>query len=133
MEHLDYLYFTPTVADINATNPKLWNTWRASLMRQLYTHARDVIRSGLGRPVDYQMLIEPSLQPVNYWSMTSLAEVEKSLARVGGMNILLKNLPMRLHGIPRRFYSTAITQSPWFYSAHIVMPQMMRCKSLLYP
>ena len=47
-----------TVADINATNPKLWNTWRSSLMRQLYTHARDVIRSGLGRPVDYQMLIE---------------------------------------------------------------------------
>ena len=57
MEHLDYLY-TLTVADINATNPKLWNSWRASLMRQLYTHARDVIRSGLGRPVDYQMLIE---------------------------------------------------------------------------
>lgn len=57
MEHLDYLY-TLTVADINATNPTLWNTWRASLMRQLYTHARDVIRSGLGRPVDYQMLIE---------------------------------------------------------------------------
>ena len=46
MEHLDYLY-TLTVADINATNPKLWNTWRASLMRQLYTHARDVIRTGL--------------------------------------------------------------------------------------
>ncbi|QOW46378.1 MULTISPECIES: [protein-PII] uridylyltransferase [Acinetobacter] len=59
MEHLDYLY-TLTVADINATNPKLWNTWRSSLMRQLYTHARDVIRSGLGRPVDYQMLIEDS-------------------------------------------------------------------------
>lgn len=57
MEHLDYLY-TLTVADINATNPKLWNSWRASLMRQLYTHARDVIRSGLGRPLDYQMLIE---------------------------------------------------------------------------
>ncbi len=57
MEHLDYLY-TLTVSDINATNPSLWNTWRASLMRQLYTHARDVIRSGLGRPVDYQMLIE---------------------------------------------------------------------------
>src|SRR5690606_38664400 len=47
MEHLDYLY-TLTVADINATNPKLWNTWRASLMRQLSTQARDVIRSGLG-------------------------------------------------------------------------------------
>ena len=57
MEHLDYLY-TLTVADINATNPTLWNTWRASLMRQLYTHARDMIRAGVGRPVDYQMLIE---------------------------------------------------------------------------
>ncbi len=57
MEHLDYLYAL-TVADINATNPSLWNTWRASLMRQLYTHARDTIRTGLDRPVDYQMLIE---------------------------------------------------------------------------
>ncbi|MBU3848290.1 MAG: [protein-PII] uridylyltransferase [Candidatus Acinetobacter avistercoris] len=57
MEHLDYLY-TLTVADINATNPKLWNTWRSSLMRQLYTHARDDIRTGLGRPVEYQLLIE---------------------------------------------------------------------------
>ncbi|TCM63827.1 UTP--GlnB (protein PII) uridylyltransferase GlnD [Acinetobacter calcoaceticus] len=57
MEHLNYLY-SLTVADINATNPKLWNTWRSSLMRQLYTHARDVIRMGLDRPVDYQMHIE---------------------------------------------------------------------------
>lgn len=57
MEHLDYLY-TLTVADINATNPKLWNTWRASLMRQLYTPMHGMIRTGLGHPVDYQMLIE---------------------------------------------------------------------------
>lgn len=59
MEHLNYLY-TLTVADINATNPKLWNSWRSSLMRQLYTHARDIIRIGLDRPVDYQMHIEES-------------------------------------------------------------------------
>lgn len=57
MEHLNYLY-TLTVADINATNPKLWNTWRSSLMRQLFIQARDVIRIGLDRPVDYQMHIE---------------------------------------------------------------------------
>ncbi|MFM6957428.1 MAG: [protein-PII] uridylyltransferase, partial [Acinetobacter sp.] len=84
MEHLDYLY-TLTVADINATNPKLWNTWRASLMRQLYTYARDVIRSGLGRPVDYQMLIEDTKFAASELLVNnfSLAEVEKVWQELG--------------------------------------------------
>jgi [protein-PII] uridylyltransferase len=38
-ERLDYLY-TLTVADIAGTNPELWNAWRSSLMRQLYTETR---------------------------------------------------------------------------------------------
>ena len=83
MEHLDHLY-TLTVADINATNPKLWNTWRSSLMRQLYTHARDIIRSGLDRPVDYQMLIEDtkfaaSESLVNEFSFDQVQSVWKEL------------------------------------------------------
>lgn len=84
MEHLDYLYAL-TVADINATNPKLWNTWRASLMRQLYTYARDVIRSGLGRPVDYQMLIEDTKFAASELLVNdfSLAEVEKVWQELG--------------------------------------------------
>lgn len=57
LEHLDYLY-TLTVADINATNPTLWNTWRASLMRQLYTETRELMRLGLERPVNYKMKVE---------------------------------------------------------------------------
>ena len=84
MEHLDYLY-TLTVADINATNPKLWNTWRASLMRQLYTYSRDVIRSGLGRPVDYQMLIEDTKFAASELLVNdfSLADVEKVWQELG--------------------------------------------------
>ncbi|WOE32540.1 MULTISPECIES: [protein-PII] uridylyltransferase [unclassified Acinetobacter] len=84
MEHLDYLY-TLTVADINATNPTLWNTWRASLMRQLYTHARDIIRSGLGRPVDYQMLIEDTKFAASEMLVDefSLDEVEKVWQELG--------------------------------------------------
>lgn len=83
MGRLDYLY-TLTVADINATNPKLWNTWRASLMRQLYTYARDVIRTGLGRPVDYQMLIEDTKFAaseilVDHFSLTDVEQVWKEL------------------------------------------------------
>lgn len=49
--HLDYLYAL-TVADINATNPKLWNSWRASLLRQLYTETKQALRQGLENPVD---------------------------------------------------------------------------------
>ena len=43
---LDYLYAL-TVADINATNPTLWNSWRATLMGQLYVETRRALRQGL--------------------------------------------------------------------------------------
>ena len=49
--HLDYLYLL-TVADIRATNPKLWNTWRDSLLWQLYEATRRALRRGLDNPID---------------------------------------------------------------------------------
>ncbi|HSG91277.1 MAG TPA: [protein-PII] uridylyltransferase [Pseudomonadales bacterium] len=55
-ERLNYLYAL-TVADINATNPTLWNSWRASLMRQLYNETRRFLRHGLDRDVDRQTWI----------------------------------------------------------------------------
>ncbi|MFN3714579.1 MAG: [protein-PII] uridylyltransferase [Alcanivoracaceae bacterium] len=55
--HLDYLY-TLTVADINATNPNLWNSWRASLLRQLYRETRRALRRGLNNPIDKQDWID---------------------------------------------------------------------------
>lgn len=55
--HLDCLYAL-TVADVNATNPKLWNAWRASLLRQLYTETKRVLRRGLSASIDKQELAE---------------------------------------------------------------------------
>jgi [protein-PII] uridylyltransferase len=49
--HLDYLYVM-TVADICATNPELWNSWRATLLRQLYQNTRRALRLGLEKPVN---------------------------------------------------------------------------------
>lgn len=48
---LDYIYAL-TVADINATNPDLWNSWRASLLRQLYAETKRALRRGLEKPID---------------------------------------------------------------------------------
>ena len=61
IQHLDYL-FALTVADINGTNPKLWNAWRASLLRQLYYEAKLALRRGLENIVDKHELIEEKQQ-----------------------------------------------------------------------
>jgi [protein-PII] uridylyltransferase len=55
-ERLEYLYIL-TIADINGTNPELWNAWRASLLRQLYTGTARALRRGLENPVDKQAII----------------------------------------------------------------------------
>ncbi|MFC3853500.1 [protein-PII] uridylyltransferase [Salinispirillum marinum] len=55
--HLDYLYVL-TVADINATNPALWNSWRAALLKQLYTETKRALRRGLENPVGKDERIE---------------------------------------------------------------------------
>ena len=46
-ERLDYLYLL-TVADINGTSPKLWNTWRDRLLSDLYAATRYMLREESG-------------------------------------------------------------------------------------
>jgi len=59
--HLDYLY-AMTVADICATNPNLWNAWRAALLRQLYLSTKRALRLGLENPVDREERIHDRQQ-----------------------------------------------------------------------
>ncbi len=54
--YLDYL-LALTVADINATNPTLWNAWRGSLLRQLYTETKRALQRGLDNQVGKQEAI----------------------------------------------------------------------------
>lgn len=56
LSHLDHLYLL-TVADIRATNPSLWNSWRNSLLAELYTLTNRALRRGLGNPLDSEELI----------------------------------------------------------------------------
>ena len=54
--HLDYLYVL-TVADVRGTNPKLWNSWKATLFRDLYDLTSRALRRGLENPIDRDQLI----------------------------------------------------------------------------
>jgi [protein-PII] uridylyltransferase len=54
--HLDYLYVL-TVADVRGTNPNLWNTWKATLFRDLYELTARALRRGLENPIDREQLI----------------------------------------------------------------------------
>lgn len=54
---LDYLYLL-TVGDIRGTNPKLWNSWRASLLQELYALTRRTLFRGLNNPLGRENLIK---------------------------------------------------------------------------
>ncbi|MGC4027578.1 MAG: [protein-PII] uridylyltransferase [Steroidobacteraceae bacterium] len=54
--HLDYLYVL-TCADVRGTNPKLWNSWKASLFQEFYERVRAALRRGLESPVDQEQLV----------------------------------------------------------------------------
>jgi len=54
--HLDYLYVL-TVADVRGTNPNLWNSWKATLFRDLYELTTHALRRGLEKPIDRELLI----------------------------------------------------------------------------
>ena len=54
--HLNYLYVL-TVADVRGTNPKLWNSWKSRLFRDLYELTLRVLRSGKENPIERDQLI----------------------------------------------------------------------------
>ena len=54
--HLDYLYVL-TCADVRATNPKLWNSWKATLFRDFYQRVKQALRRGLESPIDAEHLV----------------------------------------------------------------------------
>lgn len=56
MTHLNHLYVL-TVADMNATNSQLWNSWRATLMKQLYSSTRRFLSADVDTPTDRDSII----------------------------------------------------------------------------
>lgn len=86
---LDCLYAL-TVADINATNPSLWNSWRASLLRQLYTETASALRRGLENPADKQEWIEDSQ--------------EKAIEKLLGLGFSESHIRKIWHGVNDEYF-----------------------------
>jgi len=82
--HLDHLYVL-TVADVRGTNPKLWNSWKATLFRDLYDLTSRALRSGLENPIDREQLILEKHQQAR----TSLREAGINDDRVDAVWALL--------------------------------------------
>ncbi len=53
---LNYLYLL-TVADIRATNPGLWNSWKGALLQELYNATAEALTRGLDNPLEQDEFI----------------------------------------------------------------------------
>ena len=80
VEYLNYLYLL-TVADIRATNPKLWTSWKDSLLKELYIATHNALRRGLENPVKQQDTIRETK-----------AEARKELIKKGLSNSSIKKV-----------------------------------------
>jgi [protein-PII] uridylyltransferase len=58
---LDYLYLL-TQADMRATSPTVWNSWKAALLADLYQRTRRAFRRGLANPIGERELIDEHKQ-----------------------------------------------------------------------
>ena len=70
LARLDYLYLL-TVADVRATDPNKWNSWKDSLLRQLYLATRDALRRGLENTQQVDELVAEQQQQ----ALTQVADV----------------------------------------------------------
>jgi len=83
--HLDYLYVL-TCADVRGTNPKLWNSWKASLFHEFYDRVKRALRRGLESPIDQDQLVRETQEAARRLLTEhgiSDAEVAQAWARFG--------------------------------------------------
>jgi [protein-PII] uridylyltransferase len=110
---LNYLYAL-TIADINATNPTLWNSWRATLLRQLYSETRRALRRGLESSPDR----EEALAETRSWAREHLGrrglatEAVDRVWAVFGDRFFLRHSPRKVAELTVRVHEHDIASGP---------------------
>jgi [protein-PII] uridylyltransferase len=72
---LTYLYLL-TFADSRATNPGAWNSWKDSLLRDLYTATRRALLRGLDNPLAQEELVKEK-QEAALWNLQQSTELQR--------------------------------------------------------
>ena len=80
--HLDYLYVL-TCADVRGTNPKLWNSWKASLFHDFYQRVKRALRRGLESPIDQEQLVRETQDAARAPAASSAACAEAASSAPG--------------------------------------------------
>ncbi|MGB2172646.1 MAG: [protein-PII] uridylyltransferase [Porticoccaceae bacterium] len=76
--HLDHLWVL-TVADINATNPRLWTEWKGALMSNLYFETKQLLESGLDEPTNKEAWVNDAKNSVlKILNQQSVSETQAS-------------------------------------------------------
>jgi [protein-PII] uridylyltransferase len=93
-KHLDHLYLL-TVADVRATNPKMWNNWKSQLFQETYELAKRALLQGLETPIDREELLQEKQQKSLTLMQASETEADdaRALWRAFGDDYLLRCRP----------------------------------------
>ena len=113
---LDYLYAL-TVADITATNPTLWNGWRATLMRQLYTETHRALVRGLESGPERAERIDSCREAALDLLVEQGISRERALALWdnAGDELFLRHTPGQLASITQAMHTHELTAGPMVY------------------
>ncbi len=105
---LNYLYLL-TVADIRSTNPKLWNNWKDSLLKQLYASTQQVLRRGIDIAPDIDEIIQDNRD-------AAFEEMQDLKFDIGDISSLCDQLPgdyfLRHRPLEIRWHINTILSNP---------------------
>ena len=95
--HLNYLYLL-TVADIQGTNPELWNSWKETLLADLHSKTFQALRRGLENPINKKELIRDSKRRALeiLWKKKKTRSDFRSLWRQFGEDYFLRYTPYEI-------------------------------------
>lgn len=111
--HLDYLYLL-TVADIRATNPDHWNSWKASLLEELYRSTKNALQRGLNNPIAQQERMNENIKAASAMleqqalSQENIQVVWKNFSK----NYFLRHHPQEIAWHTRQIIRTAPENLP---------------------